>query len=38
MPCGEPVQLQLSGFLACDEAEQPVWQSHERLKRFAMLE
>jgi hypothetical protein len=36
--CGEPVQLQLSGFLACNDAEQPVWQSHERLKRCAMLE
>jgi hypothetical protein len=24
--CGEPVQLQLSGFLACNRAEQPVWR------------
>jgi hypothetical protein len=24
--CGEPLQLQWSGFLACDRAEQPVWR------------
>ena len=28
--CGEPVQFQLSGFLACNRAESPMWQGHGR--------
>jgi hypothetical protein len=36
--CGEPVQFQLSGFLACNRAEQPAWQGHERFESCAMLQ